>query len=231
MSSPPTKATTGRLHRLLRDDKIPFLLATLLAALAWCVNHVADRAKELPIIEYKAVHLSVLPEVAEKYRLCPASKALHAYVFEVRNISAQRAFKNLNLYFWSWSDAPITEARWINQPPGIAEQVGSPCNPNSRSRAISLQLKELQWDWSGLALVWTKDPVRPAMMYRDLSYADAPNADPSKDNSASKEQAVLLRRADFTTWIIRNEFEIYYVAIGILALLMIFYLVTYAFGK
>jgi hypothetical protein len=212
--------------RLFITDKAPFLLATLFAALAWCVNHVADRAKELPIVEYSEVSISSLPVDAEQYRLCPASKGLRPYAYVVRNISAQRAFQNLSLYFWSDGNPPITEARWINMPPGVAEQIGSPCNANDKGRAMSLTLRQLLWDWQGVALVWTRDPIRPVLMYREPAENTATAAD-----SSTKEPSVLLRKADLTTWIIRNEFSIYYWALGIFGLITLAYVVIYEFIK
>jgi hypothetical protein len=223
--SVPNPVDTKR--RLFDADKTPFLLAILFAALAWCVNHVADRAKELPIVEYSDVSISSLPQTADHYQLCAASKNLRAYAFAVRNISAQRAFENLNLFFWSDGNMPITEARWINMPPGIAEQMGEVCNPQAKGRAMSLTLKQLQWDWNGIALVWTQDPKRPVLMYREVEQDPATSA----DLSSTKEPSVLLRKADLTTWIIRNEFQIYYWAIGILGVITLGYVVMYAFIK
>jgi hypothetical protein len=204
----------------LTDDKTPFLLAILLGGLAWCVDHVASRAAELPIIEYAHYDVSKLVNTAVGPPLCPKSAGMHSYAYLVRNISARHAFKDLSLYFYSETNSPITEARWIDRPPGLAEQASRTCNPDENSRAITLQLKQLQWGWNGITLVWTKSPQAPLLLYR------APEGVALSVNSAASDTPpVLLVESNFTTWVIRNEFNIYYALIAFFVSLIVLFFV------
>jgi hypothetical protein len=206
------------IHRLLGSEKAPFLLALLLAAFAWCVTRVADRAVALPIIEYAPAHLNSLPKGIDKYQLCERSKGLQAYAFSIRNISKQVAFTNLVLYFYAGEDRIISETRWVNRPPGLARPDSPPCDA-AISRARTLTLGQLQPGWSGTAVVWANDTKPPLLIFEPLS---AGNAADSK--------AVYLVESNITTWIIRNEFDLYYVTLALLAALIVWYGVVYAKG-
>ena len=154
--------------------------------------------------------------------MCSQSAGMHPYAYLVRNISARHAFKDLSLYFYSQTNSPITEARWIDRPPGLAEQATSPCNPDVTSRAITLQLKELQWGWNGIALVWAKTPQAPLLLYR------APKDIPLSVNGATSDAPpVLLVESNFTTCVIRNEFNIYYVLIAFFVLFILLFVGAY----
>jgi hypothetical protein len=202
----------------LVDDKTPFLLAILLGGLAWCVDHVADRAAELPIVQYRQLDaLSALKD-PEHYQQCPKSKGLHPYVYAVENISARHSFRNLNLYFYQASKKSISEATWITQPPGWVESTSSPCNTERLMPGILMTLSELQWSWHGLAVVWAEDKEAPLILYR----ADAAESKPD-----SESPSVLLVEANFTTWVIRNEFQIYYALIALFFILIITFVVVY----
>lgn len=207
----------------LVSDKTPFLLAILLAGLAWCVNHVADRAKELPIVEYSHFNTARLPVPVEQLRLCPASAGATPYAYLVRNISARHAFKDLNLYFYSQSGAAITEARWLNKPPGIAEQTTRPCNVQEAGRAFVLRLEELQWSWNGIVLVWSKDTQPPLLLYR------AADDSTPKAKSNVEVQSVLFLESNLTTAILRNEFYIYYGLIAFFFFLICCYVGVYVY--
>jgi hypothetical protein len=206
----------------LIDDKTPFLLAILLGGLAWCVDHVADRAAELPIVEFVHFDISKLGKPPAALHVCTPAEGTRPYAFQIRNISARHAFKDLNFYFYSQGNLPITEARWLDRPPGLAEQTTSPCNANPSSRAMALQLKELQWGWNGVALVWTKDTQAPLLLYRASSEIAKPLS-----GAASDAPGVLLVESNFTTWVIRNEFNIYYALIVLFLLLIVIFVGAY----
>lgn len=217
-NGPPLKQRSiGWVYRLLASEKAPFLFALLLAALAWCVTRVADRAVALPIIEYAPARLSSLPKSIDKYQLCERSKGLNAYAFSIRNISKQVAFANLVLYFYASEDQIISETRWVNRPPGLALPDPPACDVVI-SRARTLTLGQLQPGWSGTAVVWTSD-TRPPLLIFEL---------PQPAGSVTEARAVYLVESNITTWIIWYEFELYYAAIVLLAVLIVWYGVIYA---
>jgi hypothetical protein len=205
-------------RRWLVDDKTPFLLAILLGGLAWCVDHVADRAAALPIVEYRRIESTSALKDPEHFQQCTKSKGLRPYVFAVENISARHSFRNLTLYFYQASKKSISEATWITQPPGWVDSSSSPCNPEPLAAGILLTLKELQWSWHGLAIVWTEDTVPPLILYR---------AEGAETKPDSESPSVLLLEANFTTWVIRNEFRIYYALIASFLTLILIFVVTY----
>jgi len=71
-------------------------------------------------------------------------------------------------------------------------------------------------------LVWTNTPQAPLLLYR------APkDVAPSVSGASSDAPPVLLVQANFTTWVIRNEFNIYYALISFFLILILIFVGAY----
>lgn len=211
---------SSRLYRILSLERTPAILAVLLAATAWCVSRVADRVVSLPLLEYSNADVS--PRVLTRYHLpnCPGSKAGKMYDYEISDISKQSAFAHISLEFRSEANKPVTEVDWVNLPPGLPGAHGDAgCNAAATQSYRTLTLNELEPGWSGDAVVWTPDDTRPLLLYTRLT--------DDTDQSGTERPAVYLVKDGLTTWIVRNEFAIYYVSIGGLVVLIGWYLWTY----
>lgn len=210
----------SRFYRIVSLERTPAILAVLLAATAWCVSRVADRVVALPLLEYSDSRVS--PQVLTRDRLpnCPASEAGKMYVYEISDISKQSAFSHITLEFRSEAKRPVTEVDWVNLPPGVAGAHGDAgCKAVTTQSFRTLTLNELEPGWSGKAVVWTLDDTRPLLLYTQL-HGDA-------GQSGSERPAIYLIKDGLTTWIVRNEFAIYYCSIGGLLILICWYLWTY----
>jgi hypothetical protein len=208
------------LRRLFTSEKTPFFLAFIIASLAWCVSRIADRAVALPVIEYGEVGTGNLIQPVATFRLCKASLGAKPHVFLIRNISKDTAFANLNFDFYAKTGGLVREARWLDRPPGLAEQASKPCNEEEAGHLFGLQLRELQPGWSGFALVWSQTDASPSLMYKLGAAAQ---------EKLGESAAPLLMEAGLTTWIIRNEFGLYYGMIIALIVGTILYVVSYVY--
>jgi hypothetical protein len=123
----------------------------------------------------------------------------------------------LGLTFYAGEGQTVAETRWADRPPGLAEAEMPPCEKGN-SRALTLTLGQLEPRWSGIAMAWTSDANSPLLIFKL----------PRPVGSATEERAVYLMKANLTTWIIRNEFDLYYTLIVLLILLIVWYGVSYA---
>jgi hypothetical protein len=177
-------------------DKIPYLLTILIALSGWTLNHLVDRLLLSPIIEY-----------SEHTDTCPKQVS---YTF--RNLSRDKVFSDLTLHFLirekREGEFVTDQCKVLNIPPSYRRD-----EPVKTKDSFSIGLPEFHPGWLIIIQLTLSENVKPTLHFSTV-----------KDGNQEIEP-VLLMEAGLETFLVKNEFQIMILLLGLWIILIIIYFI------
>lgn len=190
-------------------EKMPFILAILIALIGWSLTHIISRSLQDPIIEYSIKK--------EEYK-----NNKRNIIYEIENISRNKMFRYIEFIFQlnNSSDVIFLESECrIRACPPLETKEESVTEKN----VFKILIKEFHPDCKFSVDLLISGETIPDLVFS--TYRADPNLAYQKEPG---DQAIRLVKASFETFLIKNETKIIVVFILLWILLAIFYILYFA---